>query len=193
MNRITPATLSFIVALSACGGSSGGASTPATAQAPISQTASVSTSAAPLDPTCGLANFQQEMLDRVNLARASSRMCGTTYHPAVGPLMWNSKLTDAGAAHAADMGNKNYFQHNSLDGRVFSDRITDAGYTWREAGENIAAGQTSFDQVMNDWLKSPGHCSNIMNGIFTEVGMSCVKNENSTYKWYWAMELGLPK
>lgn len=150
-------------------------------------------STAPADITCGLPNFQQEMLVRVNLARASDRMCGVSFHPAVGPLSWNTKLVDAGAGHATDMGNKNYFQHDSLDGRVFSDRITDAGYVWREAGENIAAGQTSFDQVMNDWLKSPGHCANIMNGIFTEVGMSCVKNENSTYKWYWAMELGLPK
>jgi uncharacterized protein YkwD len=145
------------------------------------------------ETTCGLPNFQQEVMNRINTARANSRMCGGTFYNAAGGLSWNSKLFAAGAGHATDMGQKNYFSHTSQDGRTFDQRITAAGYTWSAAGENIAAGQTSIEQVMNDWLKSPGHCANIMNGTYTEVGVSCVKNATSTYKQYWAMELGRPR
>jgi uncharacterized protein YkwD len=139
-----------------------------------------------------LPNFQQEIMNRINAARANSRMCGDTFYNAAAPLGWNDKLFAAGVGHATDMGAKNYFSHTSLDGRTFDQRITGAGYSWSFAGENIAAGQTSIEQVMNDWLKSPGHCANVMNGNYTEVGVTCVKNDSSTYKQYWAMELGRP-
>jgi uncharacterized protein YkwD len=132
-------------------------------------------------------------MNRINAARANSRMCGDTYYSAAGPLSWNDKLFAAGVSHATDMGIKNYFSHTSQDGRTFDQRITGAGYVWNAVGENIAAGQTTMDQVMNDWLKSPGHCANIMNDIYAEVGVTCVSNSASTYKNYWAMELGHPK
>jgi uncharacterized protein YkwD len=145
------------------------------------------------EKSCGIPNFQQELLKLVNQARANSRYCGTTFHAGAGPVAWNSKLFDAAAGHAADMANKNYFSHTSLDGRTFIDRINATGYTWSAVGENIAAGQTTLEQVMNAWLASPGHCSNIMNTAYTEIGVACVKNAASTYKQYWGMELGKPR
>ena len=132
-------------------------------------------------------------MDRVNLARASSRMCGNTLFNAVAPLAWNARLFDAAAGHAQDMATNNYFSHVSQDGRTFSQRITDAGYVWSAAGENIAAGQTTVADVMNSWLQSPGHCENIMNGNYTEVAVSCASNDASTYKQYWTMELARPR
>jgi uncharacterized protein YkwD len=132
-------------------------------------------------------------MTRINQARATSRTCGTTAYNAVAPVTWNAKLFDAAAGHAYDMASKNYFSHQSQDGRTFSQRITAAGYDWAAAGENIAAGQTTIDQVMNGWLQSAGHCANIMNGNFTEVAVSCVRNDSSTYKYYWVMELGRPR
>lgn len=132
-------------------------------------------------------------MNRINQARASSRSCGSTVYKAVAPVAWNAKLFDAAAGHAKDMATNNYFSHQSQDGRTFSQRITAAGYNWSTVGENIAAGQTSVEQVMNGWLQSPGHCANIMNGNFTEVAVSCVRNDASTYKFYWAMELGRPR
>jgi len=133
------------------------------------------------------------MLNRINQARASARMCGNTYYKPVAPLAWNAKLFDAAALHSADMAANNYFAHNSKDGRTFSQRITAAGYSWSAAGENIAAGQPTVEQVMNGWMQSPNHCANIMSANFTEVGVACAKNDASTYRNYWTMDLARPR
>lgn len=185
--------MSVPVVLAACGGdgkvpvpvstsSEAPSTTAVPAPSPSAQT--------PADKTCGLAHFQQEVLDRLNQARAGNRMCGHTFAKAVGPLGWNGKLFEAAAAHATDMATKNYFSHESQDGRIFSERITASGYNWTTVGENIAAGQASIEQVIDNWLQSPAHCDNIMNGSFSEVGAACVRNEASTYKQYWTLELG---
>ena len=120
-------------------------------------------------------------------------MCGSTYYNAAAPVAWNGRLFDAAAGHAQDMATNNYFSHVSQDGRTFSQRITNAGYAWSTVAENIAAGQGTVAQVMDGWLQSPGHCANIMNGNYTEIGVACARNDASTYKQYWAMELGRPK
>lgn len=133
------------------------------------------------------------MMNRINEARASSRMCGTTQYPATGPVQWNSKLFDAAAGHSVDMATNNYFSHTGQDGSTFSQRISAAGYVWSTAGENIAAGQNTVEEVMNGWLQSAGHCANIMNGAFTEVAVACARNDASTYKQYWTMELAHPR
>jgi uncharacterized protein YkwD len=198
--------LPFALALAACGGGGGESAQPSSTSEPSSHSALAAASASATastpasssdataslsaDTTCGLSGFQQEIIERINAARAASRMCGDTLYQAPPPLGWNDKLYAAAVGHATDMGSQNYFSHTSLDGRTFSQRITNAGYTWNTAGENIAAGQTSIDEVMKDWLQSPGHCANIMKSAYTEVGAACVKNAASTYKEYWAMEFG---
>lgn len=147
----------------------------------------------PAAQTCGLPNFQQELLNRINQLRAAGRTCGTlTYAPAPA-LAWNTKLFNASAAHSADMANYNYFSHTGRDGSSFSQRITAAGYNWSAAAENIAAGQTSVEQVMKAWADSPGHCANMMNKNYTEIGVACVRNDNSKYRTYWTMELARPR
>jgi len=142
--------------------------------------------------TCSLSNFQTDLMALINQARASARTCGSTAYPAAPAVAWNSKLFHASAGHSADMASQNYFSHTSLDGRTFDQRITAAGYAWSTIGENIAAGQGSVSAVMDGWLASPGHCSNIMNSRFTEVGVACVVNNSSTYRSYWTMDLGRP-
>lgn len=205
MNRTAALWLtSLAFALAACGGSDGSPqqSTPAPEQAPAGTPspaagpANPSPSAAaelPAEKTCELVNFQQEILTRINQTRATARNCGSTAYPAVAALGWNSMLFDAAAAHALDMATHDYFSHDSRDGRSFSDRITAAGYAWSAAGENIAAGYGSVEGVMAGWLESPGHCANIMGDSFTEVAVSCVRNDNAAYRFYWVMELGRPR
>lgn len=197
--------LAIALVLSACGGSdgddgsSGASQSPNTdpgtgaSATPVPDTASAGSAVLPPEKTCNLGNFQQEMLDQINQARASSRSCGGTVMPAAAPLAWNGLLFDAAAAHALDMATNNYFDHASQDGRSFSQRISAAGYSWSAAGENIAAGQTSVERVMNAWLDSPGHCINIMSSNFSEVAVSCVRNDSTTYQLYWAMELAHPR
>lgn len=217
MNRSTASWLATLsLALAACGGSDGSSeqsnsapeqapssSTPSTpsASAPAtgpsesttSTTPTASTGELPPEKTCGIPNFQQEILTRINQARAAARNCGSTAYPAAAAIGWNGKLFDAAAVHALDMASNNYFEHDSRDGRSFSDRITAAGYSWSAAGENIAAGYSNIDGVMQGWLDSPGHCANIMSGNFTEVAVSCVRNDNASYRYYWAMELARPR
>jgi uncharacterized protein YkwD len=149
--------------------------------------------ALPAGTTCGLANFRDEIMKLINQARASGRYCGSTYYDAASPLRWNDQLFNAAAAHSTDMANKNYFSHTSQDGRTFGQRVTAAGYAWRTAGENIAAGQSGIQPVMDGWLQSPGHCANIMNNAYVEVGVSCAYQAASTYKRYWTMDLAAPR
>ena len=110
------------------------------------------------------------------------------------PLAWNDRLTAAADAHSEDMSAKNYFSHTSADGRTLVDRVNAAGYAWTALGENIAAGYRTVDAVMNGWIASPGHCANLMNAGFAEVGVACVPGvPGNTYATYWTMELGRPR
>lgn len=174
-----------------CGGDSEDAE--AGAASSTSAAASSADEAVTAVNSCDLPDFQREVMERVNLARAESRLCGTNSFAAVPAMVWDERLFVAAAGHAEDMARNNYFSHDSQDGRTFSQRISDAGYEWLAAGENIAAGQADVAQVVNAWLDSPGHCANIMSASFTEVAVACVRNDASTYVQYWAMSLGHPR
>lgn len=143
--------------------------------------------------TCGIANFQQEVMTQVNAARASSRYCNQVFYPAAQPLSWNLKLFNAAAGHSAEMANNNYFSHTGLDGRTSAERATGAGYTWRTVAENISGGRSTIQATIEGWLKSPGHCANIMNGQFVDIAVSCVANPSSEFKKYWTMVLAAPR
>lgn len=152
------------------------------------------TTTAQLDPrlTCGLPNFQQEILDRVNQARAAGRTCGSTSYGPAPALRWNGVLFNAAGAHSTDMAANNYFSHSSQDGRNPGQRITGAGYAWSAYGENIAAGQASAQAVVDGWLASPGHCANIMSARYADMATACVASSTSTYRTYWTMDLARP-
>ncbi|MBS3998671.1 MAG: CAP domain-containing protein [Hydrogenophaga sp.] len=143
--------------------------------------------------SCALPDFKDALLQQINAARASARTCGTVNMPAVGGLAWNDRLFSAAARHSDDMARHNYFSHTGRDGRSPGQRVSAEGYSWRIAGENIAAGQTSVHAVMTAWLASPGHCENLMRSAYTEVGVACVvAPSGSTYSRYWTMKLAQP-
>jgi uncharacterized protein YkwD len=123
------------------------------------------------------------LLKLVNNVRATGCNCGTTAMPAVAPLTWNEILAKSSLIHSTDMNATGQFIHNSSDGTSFSDRITAAGYKWRTVGENIAAGQKTEQQVFTDWLNSEGHCKNMMNGSFKDMGAAWVGT-------YWTQDFG---
>ena len=65
-----------------------------------------------------------------------------------------------------------YVSHTSLDGRTFDQRIRDAGYTGSfPLGENVAAGQSSPEAVVNAFMSSAEHCRGIMDPGFRAVGI----------------------
>lgn len=110
------------------------------------------------------------LLQLVNNVRQTGCTCGTTSMNAVGTVTWNDQLAKATDVHSKDMFTNNYFSHTGLDGTTPGDRITAAGYVWSTYGENIALGYSDEASVMNAWLNSEGHCKNIMNGNFKEMG-----------------------
>ena len=84
---------------------------------------------------------------------------------------WDSELATAAELHALDMVDNDYFSHVSQDGRSFSDRTAEVGYTGGPRGENIAAGQRSAEQVMTSWMNSDGHRANILAENSNEIGI----------------------
>ncbi len=55
------------------------------------------------------------------------------------------------------------------------------GIDYRTAGENIAMGQTTPEQVMNGWMNSDGHRKNILSSNFTHIGVGYVESNGQTY------------
>ena len=184
----------------ACGG--GAADVPVNGASVVVAPVAASTSTAvftPLvtkdgiDASCGQngnAGFRAEVLQRVNALRAAGAVCGTvSYGPAVA-LNWDDLLQKAASEHSADMAQNNYFSHDSLNGKTMGQRLLDAGYSYSAAAENIAAGDTSVESVVTRWLNSPGHCVNMMNPVYRDVGVACVRNDAAAYGNYWTMDLG---
>ena len=65
-----------------------------------------------------------------------------------------------------------------------------AGYNWKAVGENIAAGQTTPESVVDGWLKSPHHCANVMAPQFREMGIAYYVNRASQAGIYWVQLFG---
>ncbi|HEX8345837.1 MAG TPA: CAP domain-containing protein [Actinoplanes sp.] len=98
-------------------------------------------------------------------------------------LTTDAKLTAAARAHSADMAARGYFSHTTPEGVQFSTRITDAGYRWSGAGENIAKGQRTAREVMTGWMNSAGHKANILNCSFTDIGVGVVADAKGSLVW----------
>jgi uncharacterized protein YkwD len=96
----------------------------------------------------------------------------------VASLAYNAKLTSAAQTKANDMATRNYWSHNTPEGTPPWAFITNAGYSYSIAGENLAYGfritntNTSTNEigVIDGWMASPTHKENLLNGKFTEVG-----------------------
>lgn len=134
------------------------------------------------------------ILDAVNRARATERNCGERHFTAAPALSLNRALGAAALAHSLDMARQGYFSHQGKDGREVADRAVQAGYRWRGIGENIAMGQETPDEVVAGWLASPGHCANIMNRWFTEMGAAyAVSGGREKGRPYWTQVFGQPR
>jgi uncharacterized protein YkwD len=184
--------LATLSVLAACGGGSdgplptdpitGGSDSPT--NPPANPPASSAVTAA---NSCNLPNFQNEVFAAVNAARSQARTCGNTPVPAAAAVRWNDKLFVASAEHSADMAARNKMSHIGSDGSEFWQRTAKQGYA-AATGENIAYGYGSVQDVMQGWIKSAGHCANIMKSTANDVAVACVRSGNSTP--YWTMVLG---
>lgn len=112
--------------------------------------------------------FEKQVLDLVNKERTNAGLK---------PLSLNSELSKVAMAKAKDMYDNNYFDHQSPTYGSPFDMMKAFGITYNTAGENIAKGQKSAEEVMNQWMNSPGHRANILNSSFTEIGIATYNSE----------------
>ncbi|MGY1498620.1 CAP domain-containing protein [Streptomyces sp. QTS52] len=101
------------------------------------------------------------------------------------PLTENAKLTKAAQDHSQDMADHTNMSHTGSDGSSMSDRLSRVGYTFRSAGENVAAGYNTPESVMDGWMNSSGHRANILNCGFKEIGIGLAQPG-----YYWTQDFG---
>lgn len=119
------------------------------------------------------ASLEEQVLEVVNQVRAEGADCGSKgSFGAAGPLTMHPLLRCAARLHSKDMVVRNFFNHVNPDGEDPWDRIAKTGYGgYQTAGENIAGGSGTAAGVMDQWMNSDGHCANIMNPAFNQIGV----------------------
>jgi uncharacterized protein YkwD len=140
------------------------------------------------EKTAGFADLERvrrEMLARVNRERAAHGLAPLRRHP---------RLDDTAQAHAQDMFTRRYYSHDTPEGKSVMDRIQVLGYRARYAGENIARGQYSVDEVMDGWMESKTHREHLLSPIFDDVGFGLAFGRNpGGYEILWVQDFGRPK
>jgi uncharacterized protein YkwD len=131
-------------------------------------------------PQLGL---EQRLVDLVNSER---QQVGCA------PLAIDPLLTQAALAHTQDMATHNFMSHTGSDGSQPDGRIAATGYAARSYGENVAAGQTTAEEVMASWMNSEGHRANILDCAFVHIGVAHDYNANSDYGHYWTQVFAAP-
>ncbi|MFZ0242215.1 MAG: CAP domain-containing protein [Desulfobacterales bacterium] len=127
------------------------------------------------------ADYASKVIELVNKERTARGL-----HP----LSYDKELTAAAENHSRDMAEHNYFDHTGRDGRDFNERIAAAGYEYRVSGENIAAGQRTPAEVVDNWMKSERHRKNILNPDFCDIGVGYAEAPESKLQYYWTQDFG---
>lgn len=116
--------------------------------------------------------FIRQVVDLVNAERAKEGLA---------PLTINTKVQAAAQVRAREC--EQSFSHTRPNGSSFATALKEQNVSYRSAGENIAWGQRSPEEVMKGWMNSPGHRANIMNPNFTTIGVGYYQNANGTNYW----------
>jgi uncharacterized protein YkwD len=128
------------------------------------------------------------MLTLINELRSRSQQCGNTRMPAAPPLTWDARLETAAQLHSEYMAETNRMTHAGRNGSSFADRMKAQGYQPAAGAENVAAGYPSYASVLTGWMGSPGHCSNLMNPNFSNLGVGVARSVSGVL--YWTQNFG---
>lgn len=137
--------------------------------------------------------ISQRVLALANAARAKGRRCGAKAFAAAAPLALNPALARAALAYAQELASHAYMAHTGRDGSSPAQRVTRSGYRWRATGENLASGIMTPEALVAGWLGSPEHCANLMDPVFSEMGVGFGVNPRDARGVYWALELARPR
>jgi uncharacterized protein YkwD len=140
-------------------------------------------------------DFEERVLALVNEARAAPADCGSEgQFAAASPLAMDPVLRCSARLHSLDMYERDYFDHTDPDGHSPFQRMRAAGFRGSRAGENIAVGQTSPEQVMQSWMASDEHCANIMQSSYRllGVGYDAGAGGRGLGSNYWTQNFGTP-
>ena len=118
-------------------------------------------------------SYAEQILQLVNIERAKVGLHALTL---------DEKLSGAAQVRAGEI--RTSFSHTRPDGRSFSSVLTDRGIRYMSAGENIAWGQRSAQEVMDGWMNSEGHRANILNAGFTKLGVG--HTTDAAGRQYWS-------
>nr|WP_156185705.1 CAP domain-containing protein [Bacillus sp. FJAT-27916] len=111
--------------------------------------------------------YEQEVIRLVNVERTKQGLK---------ELKYDWELARVARYKSEDMRDNNYFSHNSpVYGSPF-DMMKNFGINYKAAGENIAKGQSTPEQVVKAWMNSSGHRANILSTKFTHIGVGYAKN-----------------
>jgi uncharacterized protein YkwD len=132
--------------------------------------------AAPAAQAAGAArNLAADVIARTNAIRKEAGCA---------PVKADERLRSIAQEHASDMARHGYLEHEDRDGTSSDERIGSAGYG-NVSGENLAHGYASSAEVMDVWMRSPGHRENIEDCAFTHIGVGYAPNGH-----YWAQDFG---
>lgn len=147
--------------------------TTTTATKPVQQQQKPAASTKPTETatTSQVSAFEQKVVELTNQERAKQGL------PA---LTLDTELSKVARTKSQDMLNKGYFSHTSPTYGSPFDMMKQFGISYRSAGENIAMGQSSPEEVVKAWMNSEGHRANILNSSYTHIGVGHVANGN-----YW--------
>jgi uncharacterized YkwD family protein len=116
----------------------------------------------PQEVTDGIRQEERQVVELTNNHRREAGLSD---------LQLDTELSAVARRKSTDMAQNNYFSHTSPTYGSPFDMIRDHGISYNAAGENIAQGQRSAEEVVQAWMDSPGHRENIMNGNYTHIGV----------------------
>lgn len=138
-------------------------------QAPAEPEAQEQTNQSSQSASQQLSQFENEVVELTNQERQKNGLA---------PLQIDEELSAVAREKSNDMSVKNYFDHNSPTYGSPFDMMKSYGISYRAAGENIAKGQRTPQEVVDAWMNSQGHRENILNGNFTHIGVGFVEQGN---------------
>jgi uncharacterized protein YkwD len=95
-------------------------------------------------------------------------------------LSLDPELNQSAASKCNDMVTRNYWSHDTPDGKSFHQQAVDSGVKFYRFGENLAEAFDSADAVVSGWMKSAEHKANILDPGYTEVGYAVCKSDHFT-------------